>query len=79
MPSGLGGFSSGRTGGNRSFNSGRAMNVVTKGKTSGRLSASYCAMIFPTSWIVSYIATMFSVGLTGWRLWQGAQIQRAPR
>jgi hypothetical protein len=29
--------------------------------------------------MVSYMATMFAVGLTGWRLWQGAQIQRALR
>src|SRR4030042_428151 len=33
----------------------------------------------PASWIVSYRATMFSVGLTGWMLWQGAQIHRAGR
>ena len=33
----------------------------------------------PDLWMASYMATMFSVGLTGWRLWQGAQIQRASR
>ena len=33
----------------------------------------------PCSHIVSYIATMFAVGLTGWMLWHGPQIQRASR
>ena len=32
----------------------------------------------PNEWTVSYMATMFSVGVTDWRLWQGPQIQRAP-
>ncbi len=33
----------------------------------------------PHSWMASYIATMLAVGLIGWTLWQGPQIQRAPR